>query len=214
MRSRLPTICGLLLALGGPPLFALVSERLLDASPRLGVQLVLQLLYCTLPLLIIWITLRFERLPLRSIGLKRPGWSSIAWGVLLWGVLLILPTLTSPLMQVLGTEGVDAEVQRLAALPLWFRVILGLTGGVVEEMLYRGYAVERFITLTGRPWMGAAIPAVIFGLAHIPAWGPAFALGADLPFGLVMTAFYVWRRDLAANIIAHSGGLVVSLATL
>ena len=42
----------------------------------------------------------------------------------------------------------------------------------------------------------------------------AFALGADLPFAIVMTVFYLWRRDLLANILAHSGGLVVSLVTL
>jgi hypothetical protein len=29
-------------------------------------------------------------------------------------------------------------------------VFLGATGGVVEETLYRGYAVERFVTITGR----------------------------------------------------------------
>jgi membrane protease YdiL (CAAX protease family) len=57
------------------------------------------------------------------------------------------------------------------------------------------------------------ISAVIFGLAHIPTWGVAFALGVDLPFGIVMTLFYLWKRDLIANIIAHSGGLVAAMLT-
>ena len=214
MTWRVPTICGLLIALLGPPLFVVVTDRLFGASPRLAVQMVLQLLYCTLPLLIVWITLRFERLPLRSIGLRRPRWSTLMWGSMLWGVLLLLPFVTDPLLGVLGTTGLDEGIRKLAVLPVWFRVVLGLTGGAVEEVLYRGYAVERLIALTGRTWLGAAIPAVIFGLAHIPGWGLGFALGADLPFGVVMTAFYVWRRDLLANILAHSGGLVVSLVTL
>ena len=47
-----------------------------------------------------------------------------------------------------------------------------------------------------------------------PAWGLAFALAADLPVGIVMTIFYIWRRDLLANMIAHSAGLVVSLLTV
>jgi hypothetical protein len=33
--------------------------------------------------------------------------------------------------------------------------------------------------------------AVAFGLAHIPFWGSAFALAADLPFGILMTAVYL-----------------------
>jgi membrane protease YdiL (CAAX protease family) len=56
--------------------------------------------------------------------------------------------------------------------------------------------------------------ALAFGLAHVPAWGLGVALGADLPFGIVMTLFYLWRRDLLANILAHSAGLVVGLLTV
>jgi hypothetical protein len=29
-----------------------------------------------------------------------------------------------------------------------------------------------------------------------------------------MTAFYLWRRDLIANMLAHSTGLVVSMLVL
>ncbi len=53
-----------------------------------------------------------------------------------------------------------------------------------------------------------------FGLAHIPAWGSAFAIAADLPLGILMTAVYLWRRDLIANILAHSAALVVGLLVL
>jgi uncharacterized protein len=88
------------------------------------------------------------------------------------------------------------------------------TGGVVEEVLYRGYAVERLGTITGRPWVGGVISVFAFGLAHVPGWGVPFALAADLPFGLLMTMFYLWRRDLPANILAHSTALVVAMLTI
>jgi len=55
-----------------------------------------------------------------------------------------------------------------------------VTGGIVEDTLYRGYAIERLATITRRRWLGATISVVAFGLAHIPAWGIGFALGADL----------------------------------
>ena len=60
---------------------------------------------------------------------------------------------------------------------------------------------------------GGAFSAIAFGLAHIPAWGTGFALGADLPFGIVMTLFYLWKRDLLADILAHSTALVVGILT-
>jgi membrane protease YdiL (CAAX protease family) len=101
----------------------------------------------------------------------------------------------------------------LARLPVWWRIIVGVTGGAVEEVLYRGYAIERLAMITGRRWLGGSIAAVAFGLAHVPAWGVGFAMGADLPFGIVMTLFYLWRRDLLANIFAHSTGMVVALLT-
>jgi membrane protease YdiL (CAAX protease family) len=204
----------LLIALGGPSLFVFASDLAFGRSPRLAVQVVLQLLYCTLPLLIGWIVIRHERLPLRSIGLRRPHWSTVLWGLLLWGAIALLPLISAPLLDVLGTAGVAEGIQRLVVLPMWFRVVVGLTGGIVEEVLYRGYAVERLAALTGRPWLAAAASVLVFTLAHVPAWGLGFALGADLPFAIVMTVFYLWRRDLLANILAHSSGLVVSLLTL
>ena len=98
-------------------------------------------------------------------------------------------------------------------MPAWFRLFVGVTGGVVEETLYRGYGVERLAAITSRRWQGGAIAAVAFALAHIPAWGVGFALAVDLPFGLVITLFYLWKRDLLANIFAHSAGLVVGMLT-
>jgi membrane protease YdiL (CAAX protease family) len=202
-------------ALAGPPLFVLVSERLFGESPRLRIQIALQLLYCVLPGLVVWVVRRREQLPLRSIGVRRPGWSTLGSGLAIWGLATyVLPIVTAPLLNALGTDGLQAGIQKLAALPVWFRVIVGATGGIVEETLYRGYAIERLASITGSRWLGATISVVAFGLAHVPAWGVGFALGADLPFGVLMTLFYLWRRDLLANILAHSTGLVVAMLTV
>jgi membrane protease YdiL (CAAX protease family) len=211
---NLATSLTLLVALAGPVLFVMLSDRLFGESPSLGIQVVLHLLFCGLAGLIIWVVIRLERLPLRSIGVRRPDWATFVSGVLLWLVtLFLLPLITAPLLNAMGTAGLDAGLQQLAKLPAWFRVFLGVTGGVVEEILYRGYAVERLATITGREWLGGAISAVAFGLAHIPTWGIGFALAADLPFGILMTVFYLWRRDLLANMLAHSTGLVVAMLT-
>lgn len=111
-------------------------------------------------------------------------------------------------------EGVEEGIRQLAALPPWFRLFIGVTSGTVEELLYRGYAVERLAALTGRRSVGAGLATLGFAVAHVPAWGLNVALIGDLLFGILMTAFYLCRRDLVANMVAHSAGLVYAMATV
>lgn len=205
------TSAGLAIALLGPSLFVVISDWLFGPTPRLAIQGVLQLLYCLLPIAIVWIVIARERLPLRSIGLRRPTWRTVAWGLLMWAGVWTLSLLTAPLVRLTGSEGLHEGLQRITVMPIWFRVVVGLTGGVVEETLYRGYAVERLSAIVGSPWLGGLIAVTAFALAHVPAWGLGFALAADLPFGIAMTLFYLWKRDLLANSLAHSAGLVVGL---
>ena len=89
----------------------------------------------------------------------------------------------------------------MAKFPLWLVVLIVLRAGVVEELFYRGYAIERLQLLgLNRYWAGV-IPLLIFGFAHgTNGWANvvlALALGA------VLTAVYLWRRDLVANMIGH-----------
>jgi uncharacterized protein len=205
------TSAGLAIALLGPSLFVVISDGLFGPTPRLTIQVVLQLLYCLLPIAIVWIVIAHERLPLRSIGLRRPTWRTVAWGLLLWAGVWMLSLLTAPLLRLTGSDGLDEGLQRISVMPLWFRFVVGVTGGLVEETLYRGYAVERLSATLGSPWLGGLIAVTAFALAHVPTWGLGFALAADLPFGIVMTLFYLWKRDLLANSLAHSAGLVVGL---
>jgi membrane protease YdiL (CAAX protease family) len=213
-RSLPATLIGLLAALVGPPLFVIVPDAIFGPVPSLAIQIVLQALYCGLAALVVWIVIRYERLPLQSIGLRRPGWSTLLWALVLYGVLAVLPLITAPLTSRAGSEGVEEGIRRLIQVPLWFRIVLGATGGFVEELLYRGYAIERLGILTGRLWLAGALSAIAFAVAHVPAWGLGFSLAADLPFGMVMTLFYLWRRDVIANALAHSTTLVIAMLTL
>ena len=209
------TAAGLLIALAGPPLFVSISERVFGEFPSLGIQVALQLLYCGMAAFLLWFVLRVEKLRLSSIGLRKPTWLTVVSGI---GLLLVssyvVAPLVAPLQDVLGTEGMQSGLDQIAIMPMSFRVVVGATGGVIEEIFYRGYAIERLATITGRVWLGGLISALIFGLSHIPAWGLGFALAADMPFGILMTAFYLWRRDLVANMLAHSTGLVIAMLTI
>jgi membrane protease YdiL (CAAX protease family) len=93
-------------------------------------------------------------------------------------------------------------------------MVLAVAAGAVEEILYRGYAIEKLAAMTGHRWVGAVIATIVFALVHIPTWGWAFALTADLLAGAVLAIAYLWRRDLVANILAHSGGIVIAMLAI
>lgn len=197
--------------MGAPAVFVLLVDRLF-ADPPLPLAVALQLAYCGLAVGLLASALRAEHASLASLGARRPTWQTFALAVgLLVVVQLIAPLVTTPVVQFFGTADVDARVATLARLPIWFRCVMALTGGAIEEALYRGYATDRLVTLTGSRWIGGGVAALGFGLAHIPAWGSVFALAADLPMGVMMTVAYIWRRDLVANTLAHSAALLIAM---
>ena len=95
-------------------------------------------------------------------------------------------------------------------LPLWLITLIVVRAGVVEELFYRGYAIDRLRMIgLGRFW-SVTIPLVIFSIGH---WsGGAANILIAFAAGLILTGFYLWRRDLAANMIGH--GLVDFVANV
>lgn len=210
---RIWTAVGLLVALAGPPALVVAEGRIFGDAPGIGVQTLMQVIFCGLAGVVLLIVRRGERLPLRSIGARWPNASTVVTALLIIAAGFVLEQVTAPWAIAVAPEGLAAGVARLAVWPAWFRLFVGATSGIVEETLYRGYAVERLAAITGRTWLGALIATLAFGAAHIPFWGVGFAMVADLPAGVLLVLFYLWRRDLLANILAHSAGLIIRLFT-
>ena len=139
-----------------------------------------------------------EGLPLTSIHL---GTTPLKWSLLWGGVIALLCGLVGSLVALLthfkGGEMGDA----LGRMPLWLVILVVLRAGIVEELFYRGYAIERLQLLGLNRYLAGFIPLLVFAFAHgVNGWANivmALALGA------VLTAIYLWRRDLVANMIGH-----------
>ncbi len=150
---------------------------------------------------------RGERLPLRSIGFGTARW----WKSILWGFIIAIVSAVAILaLAHLTGYGHGPGSAAFEKLPLWLITAIVFRAGVVEELFYRGYAIERLRMIgLGRLW-SVAIPLVIFSLGH---WsGGAANILIAFAAGLILTGFYLWRRDLVANMIGH--GLVDFVANV
>jgi uncharacterized protein len=139
-----------------------------------------------------------EGLPLSSIGLGTARWGkSILWGLLLGIVCLMVGGGLVALTHYTGGESGKA----MEKLPVWLVSLIVVRAGVVEELCYRGYAIERLHAL-GLPRSAAAgVPLLIFGVGH---WTGGWAnIVIALALGLILALFFIWRRDLVANMIGH-----------
>jgi membrane protease YdiL (CAAX protease family) len=140
-----------------------------------------------------------------SIGFRRPGWKSLLFGVLGAGALLFVYVLHFGLIVRvfhLDTTVVVAQSRHIHSYPYWFRVLMVLRAAVVEEILFRGYIIEKVRQLTGNVALALAVSVLTFTFAHFAGWGlvhliPVF--GASV----ILALLYVWRRDLPANMLAH-----------
>jgi membrane protease YdiL (CAAX protease family) len=74
--------------------------------------------------------------------------------------------------------------------------------GVSEEVLFRGYPIERLRELSGSRALASLLPLLLFPLAHVGPWGWAHMLVAGIG-GAALTLLYLWRRNVWANILAH-----------
>ena len=202
-RNIASTLTGLTVAWGGVLLLLSPADRLLGPPDRLSTKLLEQLVLWILAGIIAAIVVFWERQPLASMNLRPFRWSSLAWGLLLAAVMMyvVLPTLTWAL-HAAAIPAFEAGMATALAAPAGLRIIAVITAGVVEDILFIGYAFTRLARLTGSGWLAAVVAAAAAALLYFPHWG----VGPVLAFFVteaIAVGFFVWRRDLLANIVAH-----------
>ncbi len=200
--KRTATFIGLLVALVFPFLLdALLGKRMEDlANPSRVVLSIVE--EWALAILLICIILFWERQPLSSIGIKKMAGRDWLWGILgfIGGALVFI--FTTPIIVALGLKTTSAGIGQLAQVPIALRLGVVLTAGITEEILFRGYPIERIYSLTGRVGLSAAIAYFVFVILHIPFWG----IGGTIQIGvwsLLVTLLYVKRRNLPACMLMH-----------
>lgn len=151
---------------------------------------------CAIALLIV--IRRGEWLPFSSIGLGTSTW----WKSVLWGLALaVVCSVVGGLLAALTGYGHGPGADAFSKLPLWLITLIVFRAGVVEELFYRGYAIERLQAVGLNKYWAAAVPLIIFAVGH---WTGGWAnIVIALALGAILAGFYLWKRDLVANMIGH-----------
>ena len=160
--------------------------------------------WCLALAILLWLTL-IERLPLTSIGFCRPTWKTVAFAVLaaiaVTAVMVIEFAVIIPMLH-LSRDVIIAKQQEILRTPYWYRVLLVLRAAVVEEIIYRGYMIEKVRQLTGSAALAVIVSVAVFAFAHLRGWGPSHLL-ATADSGAIFSLIYIRLRDLPSNILAH-----------
>jgi membrane protease YdiL (CAAX protease family) len=139
-----------------------------------------------------------ERLPLSSLRLGvAPLRQSLRWGSILAGVCGVTALIVIHFTGYghgIGSAG-DNKI------PIWLETLMVIRAGVVEELFFRGYAIERLESIGCGRVLSAGIPLFIFAFTHWTGGIPSVIIA--LLLGAVITLFYLWHRDLLANMIGH-----------
>jgi membrane protease YdiL (CAAX protease family) len=85
-------------------------------------------------------------------------------------------------------------------LAVW--VVISLTAGFVEELVYRGYLQAQFARFGMPVALAILTQAVIFGAGHAyEGWQKAVAITG---FAIFAGAVAAWRRSLRPNMMGHA----------
>jgi uncharacterized protein len=100
-----------------------------------------------------------------------------------------------------------------AEMVVW--VVLSVTAGFCEELIFRGYLQRQFLALTGNPAFAVVLQAIVFGVAHLyQGWKGALTITV---YGGLFGALAAWRKSLRPGMIQHASqdtfsGILGSLA--
>ena len=145
---------------------------------------------------------RAGTVPPATMGLRRPAMSTLGWGVAAAFASLLISVAMLVVMSTLGIQQNSKVLAAVGHLPALLLVLIALTAAISEEIVFRAVALTHIAAASGRVWIGAAVSLAAFALAHQSGWGWSQVLFAAAP-GLVLTLFFVWKRDLGICVIAH-----------
>jgi uncharacterized protein len=190
------------------PLFSVpVQGSIHSLAPRIGeiaARVVAEGAIWLYAAIVLVMALRWEGRTLASIGLRKPTFASLGFAIV--GVVAMMGAGALAVYVVYGllrqSRHADAQAAALVNGSVIYALCLAVRAGVIEEIFFRGLAIEQLTVLTGSRWLSAFLPTAFFVVIHALRfdWIQLVPIAA---VSIVLAGLYLWRRDLWANILAH-----------
>lgn len=197
---------------------ALRADRTLQTHPQARVRTYL------LTIAIEWILVAFIWYGVRSRGMRVSDLVGGRWaraadvlrdlGIAI-GFLIVSGLVLNGIGHLLKASTNDAIRRVLPhnSLEIGLWVLLSLTAGFCEELIFRGYLQRQFAALTRSIAGGIVLQAIVFGLGHgYQGWKLMLLISI---FGAMFGLLAKWRRSLRPGMLAHFlqdgvGGILAS----
>lgn len=181
----------------------ILRDLLLPEKPsdvHIGITIAVEWLILLI-LLFFWIP-KVEGNYRRSIGFGNFKWKHLWMGILAYFILLIAWIGSSFALTAVGLEGLRSlqPMIREYSFPILFSLFL--TGTLLEEIFYRGYLIERLISITGKSWLAGITSWTAFTFVHLKFFG----LGPTLEVGILsagLVIIYIKERSIWPCIVVH-----------
>jgi membrane protease YdiL (CAAX protease family) len=151
------------------------------------------------------------------VGGKWSNWRSVLTDVVIALCFMAIWTGVEHIVNYFTGDGSSKLVDTLlprgfAEIVIW--VMLSLSAGFCEELVYRGYLQGQMLAMTGSPIAAVIIQGVLFGISHAYQ-GLKLAIMISV-LGILYGILASWRRSLRPGMINHAltdilGGLAVKL---
>lgn len=192
------TACIIGFSLLALPAFVLLAETLsMKVSP--AAELAVQ---WGVAALVVGTAVAVENRSFAAIGFRRPAWADIGYLLGTSVVALFVFVLTDPLVAALGLPVGEDAGTLATGVGLELALVGAVTTGVVEEVLFRGYPIERLLEYTDSHLVAGGLTWAVFTVAHTVVWPLGNLLQIAAVAG-VLTLVYLRRRTLVPVLGAH-----------
>lgn len=201
------TAAGLAIALGWPFVTMIVRHGRLEYLSDVRSDVRVLASEWSLTVLLVLIVAFWERRPASSVGMRKPSWPDFrAMGLTIFAMYAASTIVATVIVLALHSQPAEMRTTLAGAalLPLWLKLAIPITAGVCEEFMFRGYALERLIELTGSPAFAAVATIGLFTFAHVPRYGLGPGLIIVAVIAVALTLLYLWRRNLPVNMLMHA----------
>lgn len=125
-----------------------------------------------------------------------------------WVAAMVVLSLTARLLHLTGRNQLDDMQKQIGFLVprsarevvLW--ILLSVTAGICEEVVFRGYLQRQLAALAKNAWAGIVVSGLIFGSAH--GYEGARRMMLVGIFGMLFGLLAHYRRSLRPGMIAHA----------